>query len=120
MKHWHWGPPGAQARNRYRRSRTKATLYFSLLFLTWLLPHTFPQPLQAAIAFDATQNSGIFNTSSTTFSHTCTGSNLTLVVCVGIRSGSVTVSDITYIKGAATVSLTQIRTDGRTSIGVSA
>ena len=65
-----------------------------------------------AIAFDATSNSDAqAGTTPYSWSHTCTGSDLVLVVGVSIRHSSVTVSGITY-NGVA---LTQIRTDGRTS-----
>ena len=66
-----------------------------------------------AISLDSTSNSGVLATvSSNTYSHTCTGSNLVLIVTVETRGGivgdaDVPVSGITYA-GAA---LTKARSD---------
>ncbi len=62
-----------------------------------------------AIAFDAASNSGAkAGASSYSWSHTCTGSDLVLVVGVSKRLHTVTVTGITY----NSVALTQIRVDG--------
>lgn len=57
-----------------------------------------------AIAFDAASNSGVQGVASYSFSHTCTGSNLWLMV--GITTSNTTVSGVTY----NSVSMTQINT----------
>ncbi len=60
-----------------------------------------------AIAFDAQSKSSIFTTgTSNSFAHTCTGTNLTLVVSISLNSGGNTVSGVTY----NSVSMTQVQT----------
>lgn len=63
---WRWTPRGAQARNRYRRSRARAATYLTLLYLSWLLNRPNPQTLQAAAAFvQSAENRGFGATSVT-------------------------------------------------------
>lgn len=70
-------------------------------------------PYLFAIAFDVATNGGTSATASVTFSHTNTGSNLTLIVC-GAQNGTVaTASSATY----NTVSMTQTTTKANASQG---
>lgn len=58
---------------------------------------------RGAIAFDAAANSGLHGTAASySYNHTCTGSNLLLVVAVAFRGSSGTVSGITYNSVALT------------------
>ena len=99
-----FSPSGRTLRVNPRLMRLGRTLL--ILFLA-------VSPAWAQIAFDAGSNSGAQGTASSySWSHTCTGSDLVLVVGVSIRHNTVTVTGITY-NGIA---LTQIRTDGRTSL----
>lgn len=75
----------------------------------------FVQVSRAAIAHDADSNSGEVTTQTFTWTHTCTGSNLVLIVGVLIDSGATdTVSTLTY-NGVA---LTFIRRDRLTVDGL--
>lgn len=59
---------------------------------------------EAGITYDAVSNSGIQTGSSTSWSHTCTGSNLFLAVDVAILNGSgYSISSITYNSVAMTL-----------------
>ena len=57
-----------------------------------------------AVAVDASTSGGILNnTSSFSWSHTCSGSNRVLVVMIALYSTSVTISSITYNSNALTL-----------------
>ncbi len=53
-------------------------------------------PAWAAVAFDAASSQGIVGNTTNTFSHTTSGSNRFLKVCVAIGPAPVAVSSVTY------------------------
>ena len=60
---------------------------FKKAFVAFLLFLLMATPAIATIAFDATANGQDSNVASLTWSHTCTGSDLVLIVGVSTRGG---------------------------------